>query len=197
MFTWASAHATRVCDAKAKPVVVIPPDAMALSSEQLLSVARNYWPSSNEHYLKGEASPEIERLQKRWEQELKNIDRWWAFLEELERELPEFTIGDATATVNASFRCIAYSGKGTPDCLAVVGCVSILAPVFTVYGLEFEDFEATRSVRRVCVEPLPDKMQGPARVISRRLEATFGVSALFQIRRFFMRFFSSKPESVP
>jgi hypothetical protein len=187
---------------------------MVLSSEQLLSVARNYWPSSNEHYLKGEASPEIEKLQKRWEQELKNIDRWWAFLEELEGELPEFSIGDATATVNASFRFIAYSGKDAPNLFAVVGCVSILAPVFTIYGLEIEDIEATRSVRRVCFEPLPDKMQGPARVISRKIEATFGVSALSRElaetpvplfvewkeppdTTLFHALFSGKPESVP
>ncbi|WP_257447191.1 hypothetical protein [Archangium lipolyticum] len=187
---------------------------MAPSSEQLLSVARNYWPSSNEHYLEGEASPEIERLRERWEQELKKIDRWWSFLKELESELPEFTIGDATATVNASFRCIAYSGKDVPKRFAVVGCVSILAPVCTVYGLEFEDFEGTRTVHRIWFDPLPAEMQSPARVISRKLETTFGVSALpreiadIPVPLFvewkeppdttlFHALFSSKPERVP
>lgn len=149
-----------------------------MSSEQLLSIVRHYWPSSNEHYLQGEASPEIERLQALWQQELKKIDKWWAFLDDLERELPGFTIGDATATLNASFRCVVYSGQSAPHRFAVVGCLSILAPVFTVYGLEFEETAETRSVSRICFEPLPAEMQEPARVMARKMEAAFGAGLL-------------------
>jgi hypothetical protein len=187
---------------------------MPLSSEHLLSIARNYWPSSNEHYLRGEASPEIERLQKLWQQELKKLDRWWALLDDLERELPEFDIGDATATIDASFRCIAYSGKTAPHRFAVVGCLSILAPVFTVYGLEFEETEETRTVRRICFEPLPAEMQNPANVIAKKIETKFGASTLPREiaetpvplfvewkeppnTTLFHALFASAPESVP
>jgi hypothetical protein len=96
----------------------------------------------------------------------------------LEKELPEFTIGDATATLHASFRCTAYWGKTTPRRAAVVGCLSILAPVFTVYGLEFEETEETRTVSGICFEPLPDYMQRPAGIIARKIETMFGASAL-------------------
>ena len=185
-----------------------------MSADQLLSIVRHYWPSSNEHYLKGDASPEIERLHALWQQELKKLDKWWEFLSELERELPGFTIGDATATLNASFRCVAYSGRTAPHRFAVVGCLSILAPVFTVYGLEFEDAEATRRVSRMRFEPLPAEMQEPARVMARKMEAAFGAHALprevaetpvplFVEWRappettLFHALFASKPERVP
>jgi hypothetical protein len=151
---------------------------MSPSTDQLLAIARRYWSSSEEHYLRGEASPENQRLDALWAQELKRLDRWRALLAELRKELPEFTIGNATATLHASFRCAAYWGKTYPHPSALVGCLSILAPVFTVYGLEFEETEETRTVSRICFEPLPDYMQGPAGVIARKLETMFGASAL-------------------
>jgi hypothetical protein len=151
---------------------------MPMSAEELLSIVRHYWPSTEECYLTGEASPELERLQALWQQELKKLDKWWALLDELEEELPGFIIGDGTATVNPSFRCVAYSGRRAPHRFAVVGCLSILAPLFTVYGLEFEETEETRRVSRVCFEPLPAEMQEPARVMARKIEAAFGASAL-------------------
>jgi hypothetical protein len=149
-----------------------------MSPELLLSIVRHYWPSTEAYYLSGEASPELKRLQALWQQELKKLDKWWALLDELERELPEFTIGDGTATSEPSFRCVAYSGRRAQHRFAVVGCLSILAPVSTVYGLEFEETEETRRVSRICFEPLPDEMQEPARVMARKIEAAFGASAL-------------------
>lgn len=149
-----------------------------MSAEELLSIVRHYWPSTEECYLTGGPSPELERLHALWQQELEKLDKWWALLDELEGELPGFTIGDGTATSEPSFRCIAYSGRAAPRRFAVVGCLSILAPVFTVYGLEFEGTQETRRVIRICFEPLPAEMQEPARVMARKIEAHFGASAL-------------------
>lgn len=160
------------------PLWLFPPDTMPPSTAQLLSIARNYWSSSEEYYLKGEASPENRRLDALWQEELKRIDRWRALLADLRKELPEFTIGNATATLFASFRCTAYSKKVDQHRFALVGCLSILAPVFTVYGLEFEYSGKTRTVSRICFEPLPASMQGPAGIIARKIETTFGASAL-------------------
>lgn len=154
---------------------------MPLSAEQLQAIAREYWPPTYESYLTGELSPEAHRLHERWEQALKRIDQWWAFLDELERELPEYTLGDATATINACFRCTAYLAQ--PRLLrglrwVVVGCVSILAPVYTVYGVQFEYVGKKRTCAQVRLEALPPEIQRPADIIARKLEATFGVSAL-------------------
>jgi hypothetical protein len=154
---------------------------MPFSAEQLQAIAREYWPSTYEYYLKCERSPEADRLHERWEEELKKIDQWWAFLDDLERDLPEYRIGDATATPDASFRCIAYPDQ--PRLLRgfrwdVVGCVSILAPVYTVYGVQFEYRGKKRTCAQVSFEPLPPEIRGPADIIARKLEAAFGVGAL-------------------
>jgi hypothetical protein len=154
---------------------------MSLSAEQLQALARNYWPSTDEYHFRQETSPERHRLHARWEEELKKIDQWWAFLDDLKRELPEYRIGDATATPDASFRCIAYPDQ--PRLLRgfrwdVVGCVSILAPVYTVYGVQFEYRGKQRTCAQVSFEPLPPELRTPADIIARKLEATFGVSAL-------------------
>jgi hypothetical protein len=154
---------------------------MIPSAEQLLSIARNYWRSDKEYDNSSESPPEHIRLCELWEEELKKQDRWWAFLDDLEKELPDFTIGDATATPDASFRCSAYPASNRerpPLQWVVVGCVSILAPVYTVYGVRYE-YSGTKVLRhQVFFEPLPPEMRRPADVIARKLESTFGVSAL-------------------
>jgi hypothetical protein len=151
---------------------------MTLSREQLLAVAKNYWRADKAYDASPENPPEHIRLGELWEQELAGIERWWAFLEELEEALPGFTLGDGTATVNACFRCVAYAGKTHPYPFAVVGCRSILAPVYAVYGVQYEGVgEGPRKASAV-FEPLPREMRHPADIIARRLESTFGVVAL-------------------
>jgi len=154
---------------------------MPLSSEHLLDIARNYWPSDKSYYLSQEHSPETKRLQELWEQELKKQSRWWAFLDELEQALPNFDIGDATAAGNTSFGCTAYPPNYRQMQRfrwAVVGCVSILAPVYIIYGVQSEYSGTKWSCGKVLLEPLPPEMQHPSSVIARKIEETFGVSAL-------------------
>lgn len=109
------------------------------------------------------------------------MDQWWGFLDGLKEALPGFLIGDATATSDACFRCAVYSHQAlveTPSRFIVVGCMSILAPSYTVYGVEYEGPKREWGKIRLCLEPLPTQMRLPAEVISRNIEATFGVSAL-------------------
>ncbi|KFA90743.1 hypothetical protein Q664_26265 [Archangium violaceum Cb vi76] len=112
---------------------------------------------------------------------LQKADRWHAFLNALSRELPDFTMGDGTATADACFRCVAYPVKGRPlppfD-WAVVGCISILAPIYMLYGIEFERAGKVRLRSTVRFEPLTPPMRHPADVFARKIEETFGVSAL-------------------
>jgi hypothetical protein len=150
---------------------------MPLSEEQLLAIARNYWRSDKEYDSRLENSPEYERLQALWERELKSPARWRGLLSDVRRELPDFTIGDATATLNSCFRCVAYSDKGATPRFAVVGCVSILVPLYTVHGVQYEVMEGKRQNARACFEPLPPEMRFPADVIAKRIEARFGVDA--------------------
>ncbi|HEX8441448.1 hypothetical protein [Archangium sp.] len=155
---------------------------MLPSLEQLLSIARAYWRPDKDYQLRQEKSPEYKKFEARWDQELKQIDRWHAFLRGLKRELPDFTIGDGTATPDACFRCVVYPAKGRPMPplpWIVVGCVSILAPIYIVYGVRYGRVgNRTRLNPRVCFEPFPPEMKHPADVISRKIEEIFGLSKL-------------------
>ncbi|HYO64892.1 MAG TPA: hypothetical protein VEU33_02315 [Archangium sp.] len=150
---------------------------MPLSTEELLAIARKYWRADKAY----DGSREHKRLTDLWAQKLETLGQWWALLDELKRELPGFTLGNATATPAACFRCAAYSPVDNPSSarrFIVVGCVSILAPVYTVYGVEYVVVDKKRHDRRVFFEPLPAEMRHPAEAISRRIEANFRVEAL-------------------
>ena len=148
----------------------IPPD-------RLLSIARDYWPVSKEE------DPDIKYkdLTDLWDQQLKKHDQWHAFLRELRKDLPGFSFGDATATPDASCRCTVYSPipySADVEHFIVVGCKSILAPVYTVYGVEFKILNNRRQDDKVFLASLPAYMQHVADVVARKLEATFDVKAL-------------------
>lgn len=154
---------------------------MKLSIEQLLAIVRNYWPSEDlDVYCGFKRTPEVERFDELWKRELEKLDRWRAFLASFRAELPEFILSDITAPVDASFRCGAYA-KADPQQphreWIVVGCLSILAPVYTVYGVQYTDDGKKRS-HELFFEPLPPEMRAPADLIARRIEARFEASAL-------------------
>ncbi|WP_233595501.1 MULTISPECIES: hypothetical protein [Corallococcus] len=58
--------------------------------------------------------------------------------------------------------------------------MSILAPVFTVYGIAFKYEGHKRSDARLHVGPMPDAMAQTAILVAKELEARFGVHALPQ-----------------
>jgi hypothetical protein len=190
---------------------------MSLTAEQLLSVARNYWPADRAHYLHPETSPEVARFHDLWNQELKKIERWGAFVLSLGEALPEFTLGNITAPVDACFRCAVYPNthEEQPSLRwVVVGCVSILAPVYAVYGVRYRYDGGRRIGHEVFWDPLPQEMRHPAEVIGQGIEAAFGVRALppemARVRvplfvdpqqppetTLFNALFTGQPESVP
>lgn len=152
-----------------------------LSTDQLLALAHTYWRSDTTYDLRQERSPETERREERWEQALREIGRWHALLRDLRAELPRFTIGDGTATPDACFRCVVYPVKGDPlppFGWAVVGCVSILAPLYIVYGVRYEDTSQTRGRPKLCFEPLPPEMKPSADILSKKFEETLGLTKL-------------------
>jgi hypothetical protein len=154
---------------------------MSLNAEQLLAIARNYWPADMEAHLRPDTSIVHARLQALWARELGKMEQWRAFLGELERDLPDFIIGNATAPGDGSFRCAAYfrEGRISPGIdRVVVGCVSVLAPVYTIYGMESEYRGRKRIRDTVFHEPLPADMKAVADVMSHRIRATFDVQAL-------------------
>ncbi|HEX5752462.1 MAG TPA: hypothetical protein VFZ09_40025 [Archangium sp.] len=161
---------------------------MPLSAESLLSVVRNYWRSDHEFDGRLERSPETERFQDLWEERLERMGEWHMLLDELQAALPRFLIGNATATCDACFRCSVYmereplhSNQGNEQLTrrqVVVGCVSILAPVYTVYGAQYDYRGKERIADRAFFEPLPPEMRALAEIVARKIEARFGVEAV-------------------
>jgi hypothetical protein len=163
---------------------------MPILAEELLLIARKYWRSDHEFDDKRENSPETERFHEAWEQALKNLDQWRALMGELRVAFPHLKIGHATATCDPCFKCMVYTNREpvSSDPLedeprsrlwTVVGCLSVLAPVYTVYGVQY-DYKGreVRGAARVFFDPLPPEMQAFAEVIARKIEARYGAEAL-------------------
>jgi hypothetical protein len=163
---------------------------MPISAEELLSVARNYWRSDHEFDDKLENSPETERFHDAWERALETLDQWRALMDELRGAFPHFNIGHATATCDPCFKCMVYTNQEAVSSdpreneprsrlWTVVGCLSVLAPVYTVYGVQY-DYKGREvcGAARVFFDPLPPEMQAIAEVIARKIEARYGAEAL-------------------
>jgi hypothetical protein len=154
---------------------------MLPTAEELLALARNYWPEDMETYLSPQESPAFARLHAVWDRELRKIDRWNVFVDALGQELPDWLVCNITAPGDGSLRCAAYSREGsTPPDLEwiVVGCLSVLAPVYTVYGMRCELRGGRRIRKTVFFEALPSDMHAPAEAMGRGLRETFDVHAL-------------------
>jgi hypothetical protein len=161
---------------------------MPISAEELLSVVRKYWRSDHAFVGRRENSPETERFHAAWKREFKKLEQWRVLMRELRAELPQFNVGHATATSTACFRCTVYTDRQSMEAnheedlrefrWGVVGCLSILAPVYTVYGVQHE-YQGTKFVDgKAFFDPLPPEMQALAEVVGRKIEAMFGVEAL-------------------
>ncbi len=188
-----------------------------LSAESLLALVRNYYRADKDFDFRPENSPEAELFLTRWVQERKKMDQWDAFVDALRAELPGLKVGNFTSTCDASFRCAVYPKVQKPPqpvIWCVVGCVSILAPVYAIYGLQLGYRGKQRIEERVFLDSLPPEMQAPAEVVARKLERTFAVTALpRELARtpvplivepkepphttLFDALFISRPESVP
>lgn len=161
---------------------------MSPTAEELLAIARQYWRPDKEYWFRHDNSPENLRLQQQWKQALKEFDRWRAMKREikhdLRQELPgvKLKMGDATATPDACFRCQIYpderteDGRVRPRRWILVGCASIIAPVYIVYAVEQDVVGMEELNPRVLFEPFPPELRRPAEIIARHIEATYGYS---------------------
>jgi hypothetical protein len=193
---------------------------MTMTVEELIDRARDYWPADFEWFLKGEETPETARrdaLRRQvWRERGK---QWLAMVEDLKQDLPGFSIRDVTAPSDYCLRCAAYppaEQKKPPLVQVVVGCLSMIAPVYTVYALHYEYRPRKRppmSNHQLFLDELPPELRGPADAIARRME-TLGVSRLppdvaatpvplcVNVTRpphatLFDALFSDQPDSVP
>jgi hypothetical protein len=155
---------------------------MTPSRDELLALARQYWRPDKEYNFRLENSPENERFQDLWDEAMQRMDEWWALVRDLKKDLPDFTLGNITATSDSCFRCGVYAPRVGPydrSPWVVVGCMSIMAPLYTVFGVSLErDSSGKRIHDEAIFDPLPPEMRPAAEAIARRIEGRFGVSPL-------------------
>lgn len=150
-------------------------------AEDLIKIVRNYYNSSNAFHFTQESSPEENRRQAVWTQWIENREPWRAFRSRLRSELPNYMIGETYSSADGGPRCIIYPPKEsrTPSAnWLVVGCVSLLAPVYFVYGVECDYVEGRLRNDKASFEPPPSNMTLPAQVVARTIETSFGFSAV-------------------
>jgi hypothetical protein len=151
------------------------------STEDLIKVVQNYYNSSNDFLFTLEPSPEENRRQALWAQWTENMEPWKAFRARLRSELPNYETGATYSSADGGPRCIIYPPKESLRPFSnwvVVGCVSLLAPVYFVYGVECDYVEGRLRNDRASFEPPPPNMISPAQVVARTIETSFGFSAV-------------------
>ena len=153
---------------------------MLPSQEDLLAIVRKYYDSSNAFMFTTEPSPETKRHDEIWKQWIAHMEPWYAFREGLRSELPTYVIGETYPSMDGGPRCMVYLPKESWSPQSnwdVVGCVSLLAPVYFVYGVEWDHIDGRRQNFRASFEQPPPGMAWPAQVVARAIEKIFGFSA--------------------
>lgn len=160
---------------------------MKLTVQELIARASHYWPADFEWHARGERPPEIDRLFGLYKQEWpRRGAQWLALVADLRQELPGYSIYNSTVPSDPSFRCTLRPPKEQRQPRLeqmVVGCLSLIAPVYAVYGLEYE-YEYKRGKRlqssnnRLFLDELPQELREPADIVARRMEAHFRVERL-------------------
>ncbi|RKH00679.1 hypothetical protein [Corallococcus carmarthensis] len=148
---------------------------MVPSIEKLLEIARTYWPSQEDPNQ--EPSPEAHLLRALWNKKLEKPGPWDVLIEQLRNAFPENSVGNITTASDACFWCAIYpSHSREPPGLhwVYVGCASIIAPVYTVYRVQFE-YGERRTFRQLDLEPPAVE---PAVTMSRLMESTMDLSLL-------------------
>jgi hypothetical protein len=151
------------------------------SAEDLIRLVWNYYNSSNAFLFALEPTPEDERRQALWSKWIENMEPWKAFRATLRGELSNFIIGETYSSADGGPRCMIYPpiDSRTPSSnWLVVGCVSLLAPVYFVYGAECDYVEGGLRNIKASFEPPPPNMSLPAQVIAKAIETSFGFSAV-------------------
>ncbi|ATB29762.1 hypothetical protein MEBOL_003217 [Melittangium boletus DSM 14713] len=106
---------------------------------------------------------------------------WYSFRDKLSEALPNFITGETGSTSDGALRCIVYppeAARVPTSNWIVVGCVSILAPVYFVYGVECDYADGRLQNPRASFERPPSSMDFPAQMVARTIEMAFGYSAV-------------------
>jgi len=153
----------------------------APSPEELIRIVQGHYNSSNAFLFTTEPTSEETRRQGVWSKWIENMAPWRRFRAQLKGELPNYIIGETYSSSDGGPRCIVYPPEDSRTLNSnwiVVGCVSLLAPVYFVYGAECDYAEGSLRNIKASFEPPSANMSLPARIVARMIEASFGFSAV-------------------
>lgn len=154
-----------------------------LSASELMEVCRQYYPAGRtlDDHEHG-ASPEWQRFHSRWHEAMADRSRWLTLRSALEEAFPSVSVGDATAyTHDGGYRCCVYAIEPRDGVsLEVVGCVSVLAPLYFVYGTQhrYRGGKRENPASAIFLDSLPEALSPPTSKVARAIESVFGYQAL-------------------
>jgi len=148
----------------------------------LLALVRRYYPrgsawNDHDHNPPPDLPEEIKRLAALWERELAN-DETWQRLKQTLRDCLSQGVGEMSVPVHdAGRRCAVYLDhfkdvpRGQPARI-VVGAVSLIAPLYYVYGVN-RTYDDPRNPDQLLVELPPGEMKEVGEVVARCIEQVY------------------------
>ncbi|MBM7118371.1 hypothetical protein [Archangium primigenium] len=154
---------------------------MPPSKEDLISIVQKHYDSTNAFMFTTGLTPEAKRLDSAWKKWIQNRAPWHAFRYELSRALPSHIIGETYPSMDGGPRCIVYQPRASWTARSnwdVVGCVSLLAPVYFVYGVQWDYIDGVRQNFSANFGQPPPIMAEPVQVMTKSIEKTFGFEVI-------------------
>jgi hypothetical protein len=160
--------------------------SQAPSLQALVERVHHYWPanlasSDDTRYVMSE---EILRQGALREAALKDSSRWNALLEQLEQALPEGEPWELPYLLHEPCRYVRVSvpapglTKGAGELRELAGMVSVLAPVYAIFGSR-QRYEDERMVwNELYFPPLPPEFHPHEATLARLIEAQLGCTRL-------------------
>lgn len=154
----------------------------SFSETDLVELCRRYYPAGRtlDDHAHG-ASPEWHRFHAKWHEALADRSRWLLLRGTLEQAFPANSVGDATAyTHDGGYRCCVHAieppDKADGISQEVVGCVSLLAPLYFVYGTQhrYRGGKREEPAAIVFLDALPESLMPHAAKVARTIESVFG-----------------------
>jgi hypothetical protein len=109
------------------------------------------------------------------------MGQWKAFKAALRNALPNYKAGETYPSDDGGPRCLIYLPKESwspTSNWTVVGCVSLLAPVYFVHSVEWDYIDGRVQNSRAHFEQPPPNIAWPTQVVARTIEKMFGFTAL-------------------
>ena len=151
----------------------------AFTRAELIRIAHQHYPPGSTVFIDiDRATPEFQRWSEAWDKALA-WDRWASLLNELRAAFPGRPVGNVTQPgLSACLRCCVYLEDPLPEggrvLTRLAGAVSVLAPLYFVYGtVQHIRADDTWTRPQFFLQP-PDEIRPHAELLVQHLERVLG-----------------------